>query len=111
MGVLWREPEGELTARQVADELPDHAYTTVATVLDRLTHKGRARRRRDGRVIRFRAVGTRAFHTVALMRQALDDSGDPAGALIQFVDAVSPAEARILRRALEAHRTGHRAGT
>jgi hypothetical protein len=36
MEILWPEPGGELTGRNVADPLPDYVYTTVATMLDRL---------------------------------------------------------------------------
>jgi hypothetical protein len=58
MMILWERGDDELTGRQVADALPEHAYTTVATVLDRLVHKGLVRRRKLGRSIRFAAVGT-----------------------------------------------------
>ena len=49
MDILWEEPEGERTVRSVADVLPEYAYTTVATVLERLSQKGLVRRRKVGR--------------------------------------------------------------
>ena len=40
MDVLWDSAEAPLTGREVADQLPDRAYTTVLTILDRLRRKG-----------------------------------------------------------------------
>ncbi len=51
MEILWAEPGRDRTGRDVADLLPDYAYTTVATMLDRLVHKGLVSRRMDGRLI------------------------------------------------------------
>jgi predicted transcriptional regulator len=101
MDVLWEQPGGEMTGRHVADALPGYAYTTVATVLDRLTHKGLVGRRLDGRAIRFAAVGTRADHTAELMHEALVTNRDPDATLVRFVKTVSPSEAEVLRRALD----------
>ena len=39
MDVLWDSMDEPLTGRQVADHLPDRAYTTVLTILERLRHK------------------------------------------------------------------------
>ena len=44
IGVLWTDLGTEMTVRQVAEHFPDHAYTTVLTILDRLEHKGMVRR-------------------------------------------------------------------
>lgn len=98
--VLWEEPGRELTGRDVANELPGYAYTTVATVLDRLVHKNLVRRRMDGRTIRFAATGTGATLTATLMREALGSTRDPDAALVRFAEGVSPSEADVLRRAL-----------
>jgi len=98
--VLWEEPGHELTGRDVANELPVYAYTTVATVLDRLVHKNLIRRRLDGRTIRFAATGTGATHAATLMREALGSTRDPGGALVRFAESISPSEADVLRRAL-----------
>jgi predicted transcriptional regulator len=92
----------------VADSLSEHAYTTVATVLDRLVHKGLVRRRMDGRTIRFAAVGTPGAHTAVLMHEALSDGQDPSSALAHFAGILSPDEAAVLRASLDAleHGTG-----
>lgn len=98
--VLWEEPEREVTGREVADALPSYAYTTVATVLDRLTHKGLVRRRMAGRSIRFIPSGTRASYTATVMHDALDASCDPRAALIEFAGSMKPSEVRVLRQVL-----------
>ncbi len=99
--VLWEEPGRVLTGRDVANMLPNYAYTTVATVLDRLSQKKLVRRRMDGRTIRFAATGTGATHTATLMREVLGSTRDPDAALVRFAESVSPSEADVLRRALD----------
>ncbi len=100
MEILWEAGDSEVTGRQVADELPEYAYTTVATVLDRLTHKGMVTRRMDGRTIRFSAIGSKGAHTAVLMHSALARDSDPDAALVRFVENLSDDEAAVLRRAL-----------
>lgn len=100
MELVWSDPDRELTGRDVAGSLPDHAYTTVATVLDRLVHKGLVRRRTVGRTIRFSAAGTPAAHAATLMREALAAATDPRAALGRFAATLTPAEAEALRAAL-----------
>lgn len=88
------------SGREVADALPAYAYTTIATILDRLTHKGLAHRIVDGRLIRFGATETPATHTAMAMHKALAASSDPDAALARFAQTMTPIEAAILRRAL-----------
>jgi len=107
LGIVWELPDPEPTGRDVADALPAHAYTTVATVLDRLVNKGLLRRRRDGRTIRFAPIGVRGAHTAVLMRQALAADGDPSAALVCFAETLSTSEVEVLLGVLErASRTG-----
>jgi predicted transcriptional regulator len=101
MDVLWEKPESELTVRDVADILPDYAYTTVATVLDRLVHKGLVHRRMDRRTIRFTTIGTRGTHTAVLMHEALSVDPDADAALVRFAETLSPSEATVLYGALK----------
>jgi predicted transcriptional regulator len=101
MDILWEQPTREMTGRDVADALPESAYTTVATVLDRLVHKGLVRRRMDRGAIQFATVGTRAAYTVVLMRDALAADREPESALVRFAETLSPIEAAILRDSLE----------
>jgi predicted transcriptional regulator len=100
MDILWEVDGRELTGRDVADHLPEHAYTTVATVLDRLVRKELVRRRMDGRKIRYSAVGSPGAHAAVLMRQAMDAGPDPEAALVTFVQSLSTSEAAALRRGL-----------
>jgi predicted transcriptional regulator len=102
MDILWQESDREWTARDVANVFPDYAYTTVATVLDRLVHKGLVRRRMDGRTVQFVAIGSRGAHTAVLMHDALAAGHDPDAALLRFAETLSPSEAAVLRRALVA---------
>ncbi|MGO8871399.1 MAG: BlaI/MecI/CopY family transcriptional regulator [Acidimicrobiales bacterium] len=100
MEILWERPDGELTVRDVTQVLPDYAYTTVATVLDRLVHKGLVHRRMDGRTIQFTAVGTGDAHTAVLMHEALAAARDPDAALVCFAGSLSHSQALSLRRTL-----------
>jgi predicted transcriptional regulator len=102
MDVLWEQPGLERSGRDVADALPVYAYTTVATVLDRLTRKGLVARRRDGRIIRFKSLDTGPGLAAQAIREALGTTSDPADALARFVADAQPAELDALRRALKA---------
>jgi predicted transcriptional regulator len=101
MGLLWEDPDRELTGRDVAEVFPEYAYTTVATVLDRLVQKGVVSRRMEGRTIRFSTTGTRADHTAELMHEALVVTGDTDSALVRFAKTLSRSEAEVLRTALD----------
>jgi predicted transcriptional regulator len=102
MDILWEEPDLELTGRDVADVLSSNAYTTVATVLQRLVAKGLVRRRMDGGSIRFAPIGTQSTYTAVLMREALAADKDPQSALIRFAQTLSPSEASVLGHWLKA---------
>jgi len=100
MQVLWSEPDAEFTARSVSDALGTHAYTTIATILDRLDQKGIVTRHPEGRVHRYRANGSQAALSAMLMREALAVTSDPDSALDHFVRVLSGSEAESLGAAL-----------
>jgi predicted transcriptional regulator len=100
MEILWESADREVSVRDVAGKLPEYAYTTVATVLDRLVHKGMLTRRMDGRAIRFAVIGSKGAHTAVLMRKALGEDSDPDAALSCFVEGLSDSETSALRQAL-----------
>ena len=100
MGILWETLDNEMSVREVAESLPDYAYTTVATVLDRLVHKGLVQRRMDARTIRFTTIGTQEAHTAVVMHEALAMDPDADAALVRFAETLSSSEADVLRRAL-----------
>jgi predicted transcriptional regulator len=107
MDVLW-DSEDPLTARDMARRLADRdlAYTTVMTVLDRLTKKGLLRRERAGRAWRYRPVAGRDTYVVELMFDALDMTGDREAALTRLVRSLPTSDAESLRKALAEPKAG-----
>ena len=104
MAQLWAAP-GPLLVRDVVTALePERplAYTTVMTVMDNLFRKGWLQRERNGRAWEYRPAKTQGEYTAELMRDALSTSDDRGPALAQFVARMSPAEADLLRQALDA---------
>jgi len=101
MDVLWVDFDSELTGREVAQQLPGYAYTTVLTVLTRLERKGLVRHERTGPLHRFAATGSRETYIATLMNDALNVSSDRGASLARFAETVSPEEAEMLRRALD----------
>ncbi|WP_066638677.1 BlaI/MecI/CopY family transcriptional regulator [Serinicoccus hydrothermalis] len=106
MEILWSEGPG-LSVRDVIDQLAqrDHdkelAYTTVMTVLDRLSKKGIAERTRDGRAWRYSAAASREQLAATALRSALDTvKADRTAAMLHFLDDASPGELDDLRAAL-----------
>jgi predicted transcriptional regulator len=101
MDVLWDSEITLLTGREVADHLPDRAYTTVLTILERLRRKNLVERSTDGRTHRFAAADTREAYRAELMIDALGEpTANRSAVLVRFAESVSPAEADVLRRAL-----------
>jgi predicted transcriptional regulator len=96
LDIVWDLPDPEPAGPEVADALPSYAYTTIATVLDRLVNKGLLSRRRDGRTIRFAPIGVRGAYTAVVMRQALTADSDPSAALLCFAETLSSSEVAIL---------------
>lgn len=104
MEVLWDGPGDGLLVREVLERLTDRdlAYTTVMTVLTRLTEKGFLRRTRDGRAWRYIPTESRGQVTARAMRGPLDhlDRDERRTAILHFVGDSSPAEIDELRAAL-----------
>lgn len=105
MEVLWSN-DSAMSVREVLAELTrdrDLAYTTVMTVLDRLSKKGRVTRELEGRAWFYRPAESRATLMAAEMLGAL--TGTPAQrreALAEFAAALSPEDASVVLRALGA---------
>jgi len=100
---MWNRAE-PATVRELVDELRlsrDIAYTTVMTVMDNLHRKGWLHRTQQGRAYEYSTVAGREEYIAKVMRDALDDSGDPAVALQHFVGTITAAEAVALRQALD----------
>ena len=101
MDVLWDSMGHPLSGRQVADQLPDRAYTTVLTILERLRRKKLVERRSADRIHVFNATASRESYMADLMLEPLGTALDRDAVLVRFAKTVSPQEAKILREALE----------
>ncbi|GAA1245244.1 BlaI/MecI/CopY family transcriptional regulator [Oryzihumus leptocrescens] len=107
---LWTRTgngDGPATVREVHDVVGaerDLAYTTLMTVLDRLTRKGVVERERDGRAWRYAPLGSREQLTARTLRDALGGLGadDRRAAMVHFLDEASADEIADLRAALAA---------
>ncbi len=97
--------DGWRTVRHVHAALAadrDIAYTTVMTVMDRLSKKMLVHQRKEGRAYLYRAADTRGAMTADLMRSALTEfaEADRTTALLAFVGESDEEERAALRRAL-----------
>ena len=100
MEIVWAHLGEQVTAREVADDLPGYAYTTVLTVLDRLERKGLVQRERGGRAHLYAATASRESYVAELMRDALGSAADRDAALVHFAETASASDAATLRRVL-----------
>jgi predicted transcriptional regulator len=86
-----------MTPAQVRDHLGvDLAYTTVMTVLARLSEKGLVTRERIGRAYAYSAVRDEAEVTARQMQRLLDTRDDRAAVLSRFVGVLSDDDERLL---------------
>jgi predicted transcriptional regulator len=86
-----------MTPAQVRDHLGgDLAYTTVMTVLARLTEKGLVTRERVGRAYAYSAIRDEAEVTARQMQRLLDAGDDRAAVLSRFVGVLSAEDERLL---------------
>ena len=91
--------------RQVHDRFEGEreiAYTTVMTVLDRLSKKSLVTRERDGRAWRYLPAATREALTAQTMRRTMTDMDltDRRAALLHFLDGATTDEIADLKAAL-----------
>ena len=106
MDTLWASSTPQ-TVRQVHAELSrtrSLAYTTVMTVLQRLTKKELVTQIRDDRAHRYTATRPREDLVASLMVDALMSADAPdsrQAALVSFVGQVDPGEIAALREALD----------
>lgn len=100
MEVVWASTLPELTVRNTWEALPQYAYTTLATVLDRLVSKGVLHSRLVDHTKRYTAVGSRGAHTAVLMHEALASDGDPEAALRRFAGTLNERQREVLAASL-----------
>jgi predicted transcriptional regulator len=86
-----------MTPAEVRDQLgADLAYTTVMTVLARLSEKGLVTRKRVGRAYAYTAIRDEAEVTARQMQRLLDTGDDRAAVLSRFVGVLSTEDERLL---------------
>src|SRR5690625_1243054 len=107
---LWAADE-PLSVRDVYEQLSEQrhlAYTTVMTVLDRLSRKEMAVRTQRGRAYLYSPASSRNELTTNLLNEVLDDAGgDRTSALVHFAETVSADEADAIRAALTRIESDH----
>jgi BlaI family transcriptional regulator, penicillinase repressor len=101
MDALWEHESAEATVKDIAQSFPDLAYTTVATMLDRLTEKGLARCRVENHIKQFSGNGSRAAYTAMAMYESLSKTSEAGAALGRFVQILGSKEREQLKEALE----------
>jgi predicted transcriptional regulator len=123
MEQVWAAAEDHrptVSVREVHEALAGRraiAYTTVMTVMGRLTESGLLTQERSERAYRYAAAASREELTASTMREQLEGIGgsDRRTALLHFLDDASPDEIADLKAALEAvearHGRGERSGS
>jgi predicted transcriptional regulator len=104
MDAIWDmsagAPTTTFTVREVHNLFPQSAYTTILTVIGRLTGKGLIERIRDGKTHHVRPTGSRESYVAELMHEALAGTPDADAALVRFAQTVPAEQARLLGKAL-----------
>ena len=99
LGLLWAQPD-PATVAHIRRALPELAYTTIMTTLDRLYRKGLLSRDKDGRAFAYAPRYTRAelFSELISTRVAdlLGAAGEGAVLLSTLVRAVGQTDAALL---------------
>jgi predicted transcriptional regulator len=100
LDALWSRRDA-VVVRELMDEFPDIAYTTIMTTLDRLYRKGFLTRERSGRAYAYRPVETRDQVATGIASRALTSlmPSDPRSIrtlLSTFVDEVGRRDASLL---------------
>jgi len=101
MRVLWASDE-PISPAEVRESLAVAlAYTSVATVLNRLCDKGLVERQPAGRKFVYEATSTEADLTGQRIHTLLEAADDRAAVLAGFLRNLSPDDAEVLRSLLE----------
>lgn len=98
MEVMWTSPTSALTVRDVGEYFPDHAYTTILTVLSRLSAKGFLQEAKQGRLNTFTATASREDYITGLILEALSNTEDRQAALAHFAEALAPGDRSFFRK-------------
>lgn len=108
LGVLWQR--GELTVRQVLDELPDgrpRAYTTVLSTLQTMERKRFVKSRKDGAANIYRPLVAQQKVVGSLLKRLVRHAfgGQVTGMMQCLLDEtpVDPHELAQLKKLIEEH--------
>ena len=109
MHLAWKR-SGPVTVREVVDSVGARhnlAYTTVATVMERLSNKGFLVRRKAGSAYSYEPRMSRDDYSAALVRSVLAASRDRRSVLLGFVRSVKEDDLKELERLVkQAQREG-----
>ncbi len=98
MEVVWNEPSIAFTVREVNGHFPNHAYTTIMTVLSRLTSKGFLVEEKEGRLNTFRATASREDYITGLIMEALSSTSDRQAVLARFAQSLRASDRSFFRQ-------------
>jgi predicted transcriptional regulator len=98
MEVVWSSSDSSFTVRDVGEYFPDHAYTTILTVLSRLSAKGFLQEAKQGRLNTFKATASREDYITGLILEALAHTEDRQAALAHFAQALEPSDRSFFRK-------------
>ena len=98
MDVHWSTWDRDLTVREVADHFPDHAYTTIMTVMTRLSAKGFLVESKRGRLNVYRARAPREDYITSLIMDALSIATDRDVVLTRFAEGLTQGDATFFRK-------------
>jgi predicted transcriptional regulator len=114
MAVLWRIDEG--TVEQVRSGLPSRyrgAYTTVQTVLNRLTERGMLKREKAGKGFVYRPAVSESDYIARSIEQTLAGASSQArqaalARLVGGIDSGELSDLQRLARVIDSKRQGRR---
>jgi predicted transcriptional regulator len=95
--VLWARG-GESAVRDIIDQFPGAAYTTLMTTMERLYRKGVLLRRKDGRAFVYRTAAARETLESGVIARTLEPllHGNATPILSCFVDELGRHDERLL---------------
>lgn len=101
LAILWASDDALTPAEVLERHDGGLAYTTVMTILSRLNQKGLVSRESRGRAYEYSAVDSEVDFGARQLADTLAKVQDRPAVLSSFVDRLTTAEARALRKALD----------
>jgi predicted transcriptional regulator len=98
MEIFWDNFGQVFTVRDISEYFPDHAYTTIMTVLARLSAKGFLLESKLGRLNTFNAAATREAYISDLINEALDSTTDRQAVLAHFAGQLNAEDKSFFRK-------------